>query len=691
MNKVKLLYLMPHTSTGGMPSFVLKRIQTLLKYTDTFEIYVVEYEYYGELFVVHRNKIKELIGDRFYSLAENKMRVMEIIRTEEIDIVHLDEMPELMDNDRLFKDLYRNDRKWRIVETCHNISFDPNVSKVYHPDLYLFCTPYHEETFADMKSMYNTIEYPIDNNKPLWVGKIHAKKELGMGLRKKHVVNIGLWTKGKNQGEGLDIARKYPEMMFHFVGNQAGNFQDYWMPLMSNLPDNVKIWGERSDTDKFLSAADIFMFNSTWECNPLVLREAVSYGLPIIARNLPQYVDMFTDYLNPINSDLDSLECEYNIPTDNTSEVFAHKHETSYKKLLEKPIIKQEVQVINYYVDSPFLEIKGMSDSEFVVHFYDEKGSIFYENTIKSNNWVRLNRQYYTKWQAKVWQDEELIYENVLNLENKRVYVAFESKSLGDTLAWIPYALEFKRKHNCHLIVSTFWNNLFNYPEIEFVDPATEVHNIYALYRIGYFDDLNKLPNKPTSIPLQKVATDILGLDFKEMKPVLAYKPEVPKMGRYVTIATNSTAGCKFWTKEGWQAVINWLVENGLKVYNTSKEPNPFDNCTQITTPSLESKMDWIEGSELFIGLSSGLTWLAWAMGKKVVMISNFTEEWNEFDCYRVSNPNVCNGCWNNPNFKFDPGDWLWCPVHKGTSKQFICHTSITPEMVIKQIQYAMG
>lgn len=681
---------MPHTSTGGMPAFVLKRIQTLLEYTDTFDIYVAEYEYYGELFVVHRNKIKELIGDKFYSLAENKMRVMEIIRTEEIDIVHLDEMPELMNNDRLFKDLYRNDRKWRIVETCHNISFDPNVSKVYHPDLYLFCTPYHEQTFADMKSMYNTIEYPIDNNLDL-DQKFIAKAELGFEGNKKHVVNIGLWTKGKNQGEGLEIARKYPEMMFHFVGNQAGNFQDYWMPLMSNLPDNVKIWGERSDTDKFLLAADIFMFNSTWECNPLVLREAISYGLPIIARNLPQYVDMFTDYLNPIDSDLNNLKCDYNIPTDNASGVFALKNETSYKKLLEKPIVKQEVQIINYYVDNPFLEIKGMSDSDFVVHFYDEKGNIAYENTIKANNWVKLNRQYYTKWQAKVWQDGELIYENVLNLENKRVYIAFESKSLGDTLAWIPYALEFKRKHNCHLVVSTFWNNLFDYPEIEFIEPATEVYNIYALYRIGYFDDLDKLPNKPTSIPLQKVATDILGLDFKEMKPVLAYNPEVPKMGRYVTIATNSTAGCKFWTKEGWQAVINWLVENGYEVYNTSKEPNPFDNCTQITTPSLESKMDWIEGSEFFIGLSSGLTWLAWAMGKKVVMISNFTEAWNEFDCYRVTNPNVCNGCWNNPNFKFDAGDWLWCPVHKGTNKQFICHTSITPEMVIKQIQYAMG
>ena len=67
------------------------------------------------------------------------------------------------------------------------------------------------------------------------------------------------------------MARKLPHVQFHFVGNQAGNFKEYWEPLMENVPNNVKIWGERSDTDLFLQAADVFMFNSTWECNPLVL------------------------------------------------------------------------------------------------------------------------------------------------------------------------------------------------------------------------------------------------------------------------------------------------------------------------------------------------------------------------------------------------------------------------------------
>jgi hypothetical protein len=37
--------------------------------------------------------------------------------------------------------------------------------------------------------------------------------------------------------------------------------------------------------------------------------------------------------------------------------------------------------------------------------------------------------------------------------------------------------------------------------------------------------------------------------------------------------------------------------------------------------------------------------------------------------------------------FKFDKGDWNWCPEHKGTERQHECHKLITSEMVINQIQ----
>jgi autotransporter strand-loop-strand O-heptosyltransferase len=667
---MRILYLPSHLSTGGMPQFLLKRIQSLKEYTDN-EYYVVEYQCHSLDFVVQRNAIKSLLGENFTTLFEDKTELFKVIEKWQPDIIHIDEPSERLNREMITK-LYSNNRKYRIVETCHDVSFNPDNEKLFHPDLYIFCSPYHEQTFADMESKFVTIQYPID------------KQESFVSYNENvHVLNVGLWTPGKNQAEGIEIARKYPKMMFHFVGNQAGNFKEYWEPLMKDLPRNVKVWGERKDVDTFMRGADIFMFNSTWECNPLVLREAISYGLPIIARNLPQYGDMFTKYIQPIDTDLNNIECNYNVPTDNTSPIFAFRHEEAYNKLLELPIQKQSVKITQHFVDNPFLEIKGNSDSDFKVQFLDEKGSIAYENTIKANSWVKLNRQYFTKWTAKVWQDGHMIYKNTLNLTNKRVFIVIDSKSLGDTIAWSGYALKFQEKHNCHVILSSFWNKILDYPELELVEPGTTV-NCYALYRIGWKWDESKEPVLCNTIPLQQAATNILGLEFKEIKPKLKDTYEIlgNKTPNYVAVATNSTMECKFWTREGWQEVINYLHGKGYNIVNVSKEDNPFDNCYKIRNTDIRNTMDVIAGAKLFIGLSSGLSWLAWALNQKVVMISNFTESDHEFDCYRVTKPDVCNSCWNDPNIKLDPF-WNWCP----RNKNFECQRSITADMVIDKIK----
>jgi autotransporter strand-loop-strand O-heptosyltransferase len=53
--------------------------------------------------------------------------------------------------------------------------------------------------------------------------------------------------------------------------------------------------------------------------------------------------------------------------------------------------------------------------------------------------------------------------------------------------------------------------------------------------------------------------------------------------------------------------------------------------------------------AEFFICLSSGLSWLAWAVGTTVVMISGFTHPTNQCSTpYRVINYHTCNGCWTD-------------------------------------------
>jgi len=353
-------------------------------------------------------------------------------------------------------------------------------------------------------------------------------------------------------------------------------------------------------------------------------------------------------------------------------------------------------EIIQHNVGGYHVELRGSSPEIFNIELLDSSDNIIYQSNISCGVFCKLNINYYDKWKYRLYKDTKIIKEDTLNLNQSRVYISFESKSLGDTIAWIPYCEEFRKKHNCEVIVSTFWNKFFEskYSELQFVEPGSIVHNIKAMYNLGWFYNKEKEPELPNTIPLQKTATNILGLNFYEIKPEIDFQIQNRIFKeKYVTIATHSTAGCKYWNNpNGWQNLINYLLSYGYKVLHVSKEPTDLIGVTQLKDTSIGNTMSAIHHSEFFIGLSSGLSWLSLALNKHVVMISNFTENDHEFvsNCTRITNKNVCNGCWNNPMFKFDKGDWNWCPEHKDTDKQFECHKQITSEMVIDKIQHLL-
>jgi autotransporter strand-loop-strand O-heptosyltransferase len=155
-----------------------------------------------------------------------------------------------------------------------------------------------------------------------------------------------------------------------------------------------------------------------------------------------------------------------------------------------------------------------------------------------------LSRKYYTKWKTKISLGE-IVIEPEFDITESRVFIVFESSSLGDTIAWMPYCEEFRKKHNCDVIVSTFRNDMFKnlYPNIEFVERGSVVNNIKALYRLGWFYDKDKEPVLPSTIPLQKSATNILGLDYEEIHSKIYFEPkERPYSEKYICIAPSSTA-----------------------------------------------------------------------------------------------------------------------------------------------------
>ena len=339
------------------------------------------------------------------------------------------------------------------------------------------------------------------------------------------------------------------------------------------------------------------------------------------------------------------------------------------------------------YLEGPKVEIIGDRDEEYLVEFLDENGKLIHSDNISNNMWTSCSRKYYTKWKIKV--NGVIIDE--FDLTNRRVLIGLESKSIGDTIAWTPYAVEFAKKHNCKVILSTFHNEWFKgldaYKDIEFIEPG-QLTECYAIYKIGWFrgesgkwDKLDMYPDYPQTQPLQKTASDILGLEFKELNHGINFKPK-PKSTKtdYIVIAPESTTGCKEWPYDSWVALSKMLRELGYTVVTLTIKPYNIKGNLNIHGKTLNESMDILYNAKFLIGLSSGLSWINWALGKQTVMISGFSSKDHEFQSnnIRIQNEHACNSCWGNTNFTFDPGDWDWCPIWKGTDKQHICEKSIS-------------
>lgn len=737
IDKKKLLFLAPHLSTGGMPQFVLKRVEAMLKVPD-YEVHLIEYTQYSNIYNVQRDQLIKLLGDRFHTIGflntlditERGHALIEKIEAINPDIIHIDECPESFDGFNKLDQSAMNwlyDKPWKIVETCHNIWFN-SKDKVNDPDLYAFCTPYHLETFAERGGLKQVIEYPILDKWPSTLDKAKARAKLGLSINTIHVLSVGLWTQGKNQAEGVDIARivdaQYPgQFHFHFVGNQAENFEQYWGPIMKKLPSNVTVWGERSDVDVFMSACDAFMFNSTWECSPLALREAIGHGLITFARDLEQYKDMFTPYIVPFTNDLHenvdqliktlkSSEAQgKNIPLYdafnfiNEMQRFTQQHVEWYQQVLEAPRVpKPAVKPLEprwklEYHDGPQLTCEDAGSEELRAEFWDGLDLVYAPRDLQSGHWYKPARKWWTQWTVKIWSGTRLIHSELLSLEGQALTVEMASSSLGDTLIFMGQLHTVIDTHKLsRLYVKThkpwlFDKQWYSTRGIEIVDWSEPTRG--ALITIGVFyttevpwqRDEHKYDWRQQ--PLAKIASDRLGTEYREQRPQLAPEfyaqaPHDVRM-RSVVIATQSTAQAKYWNNPtGWQEVIDWCNQNDIKVLHASKEGTKLTGIEQLPEP-LETVAEAINSADVFIGISSGLSWFAWALGKKVILISGFTDPYVEFETATyINNHQVCHGCWGWDTF--DKGDWNWCPLWKGTQRQFECTKTIGSDRVIEAI-----
>tara|TARA_Y100000004_G_C8920156_1_gene415054 strand:- start:110 stop:1324 length:1215 start_codon:yes stop_codon:yes gene_type:complete len=390
---------------------------------------------------------------------------------------------------------------------------------------------------------------------------------------------------------------------------------------------------------------------------------------------------------------------------------------------------RTDINVSVTYFEGPKVEVTTdiKEQYDFIISFYD--GEILIDRaTIQNNMWYENNRKYHTDWTitVEIKQTKELIHIDKLDLNEKRVLFEYGSKSMGDILAWFPYIDEFVKKHKCIPFVYCDKNvrKLFDkkhYSHINFVDTWGDYESIYKKYRISvswdksigdggfnetdyYKPDFDVNKTNPFHIPQQKIVTDILGLDYVEKKPKITFQKDRRNrkvFGKYVCIAVQSTAQAKYWNYPGgWDEVVRYIKTNlGYSVVCIDAEScwgkrNTFFNyipkgvIDDTGYKTLKERASTIYNSEFFIGLGSGLSWLAWIVGKPVVMISSFSKPYTEFqsNLIRLYNDNNLSGYYNTGTL--DRVDFHWNPIMKcQTQEEWSRMETITPQQVINAIK----
>jgi autotransporter strand-loop-strand O-heptosyltransferase len=291
----------------------------------------------------------------------------------------------------------------------------------------------------------------------------------------------------------------------------------------------------------------------------------------------------------------------------------------------------------------------------------------------------------------------------------KTVLIHLLSNSIGDTIASTPYVSEYQKKHNVNVIFN------INEPFIFLLNEVYENIQFISRNDIVEYDEkisIDYVFNKN----IQGGYAEQLGFENPPyIRPVVSI-PELlrPIKNKYIALGVHSTCQVKYWNHPNglksqgdatnWNELSSILRKRGYTPVTVEKDEMygvpPFFNGIpsksnkQIGKTILEAA-NIINHSEFYIGLSSGMSWIAHALGKKVVMISNFTEDWNEFDLslddyIRITDKSVCHGCWNkiNVDFEFNKDDWYWCPLHKDTERQFECHKSISVNDVVEKIEH---
>ena len=324
-------------------------------------------------------------------------------------------------------------------------------------------------------------------------------------------------------------------------------------------------------------------------------------------------------------------------------------------------------------------------------------GTVFFDEDV-SGVLLQSKEKFFVPWQIDVSLAGHPVFSHTFDPTGQPVLVIIGTKALGDMLVALPYlrALRERRQAVVTCYVAEYLRGFVRrlLPEVTICDTWPE--EVYATFFLGAVIDAPSFsPIDGRLMRLEEWGRVILGIAPLKTPPAWSAKARTIEEP-YVCIGVQASDPAKGWRYPGaWDTVVAALRTAGYRVLCIDRDREGTGHGFTTRMPAgaedftgdhpIEERADLLAHAAFFIGLSSGLSWLAHVVGCPVVMICGFSESWFEFDTpYRVYNPLACHGCLDDvsENYFDNP-----CPRQpRGSDRILECQKTITPGMVLEAI-----
>lgn len=151
-------------------------------------------------------------------------------------------------------------------------------------------------------STYKRVWFPLrDKGDQIYHSKMDSLLETDQAdNRKPFVLNVGYISHNKRQEliveAFIGIAEKHVDWRLILIGHDSGDGCQKLIEKMideSRLRDRILLMGSRSDVGSYMKSCGIYVHSSDYEGLPLAPQEAMYYGCPAIASDIPPHRELF--------------------------------------------------------------------------------------------------------------------------------------------------------------------------------------------------------------------------------------------------------------------------------------------------------------------------------------------------------------------------------------------------------------